>query len=118
MASQICRINVLAAASLTNSKAVIIALGSVLVLQVPSTSALFFFRVKAVYYNNKIVTIFFGVLWLSMSALCFLFPQAVSATRIGTTQTLCIITRIAPYVSAPIFVHVAFDTLVFFAISF
>jgi hypothetical protein len=31
---------------------------------------------------------------------------------------MCIITRIAPYVSIPILVHAAFDTLVFLAISF
>jgi hypothetical protein len=37
---------------------------------------------------------------------------------IGTTQTLCVAIRVAHYISVPIIMHAAFDTLVFFAISF
>jgi hypothetical protein len=84
---------------------------------ISSAAALFFLRVRAVYYNSKIITIFFGVLWLSLFGLCFLLPLNASAGQIGTTQ-MCIITRITPYVSIPILMHAAFDTLVFFAISF
>ena len=102
---------------LAHCHATTLALGSILMLVIPSTSALFFFRVRAVYYNNKIITIFFGVLWLSLVGLSFLIPQATSATHIGTTKR-CIVTRITPYVSIPVLIHATFDTLVFLAISF
>jgi hypothetical protein len=102
---------------LAHCHTVTLILGGLLILVVPSAAALFFLQVRAVYYNNKIITIFFGVLWLSLFGLCFLLPLNASAAHIGTTK-MCIVTRITPYISIPILMHAAFDTLVFFAIFF
>jgi hypothetical protein len=93
-----------------------VALGSLVILAAPSTSALFFFRVRAIYYNNKIITVFFGVFWLSLLGVCFLLPESISAAHIGTTKK-CIITGITRYVSITVLAHAAFDTLVFLTIS-
>ena len=109
--------NALPVAPVAHCHAFTLALGSLIILVFPSTCALFFLRVRAVYCNGKLITIFFGVLWLVFFALCLLIPQSISAVHIGMTQT-CIVTKISPYVSAPIIMHVAFDTLVFFSISF
>jgi hypothetical protein len=83
---------------------------------VPSSSILFFFRVKAIYHNNKIVTAVFGFLWCSLFALSFLVPISVTGTHIGTTEE-CIITYIARRSSAPLVLNTIFDTAVFIAIS-
>jgi hypothetical protein len=87
-----------------------------LVVALPSSSALFFFRVKAVYCNNRIITVVFAVLWFALVGLSFTIPSSVKGRHIGTTQA-CIITYVAPVASAPIVLDAIFDTLVFIAIS-
>jgi hypothetical protein len=39
---------------------------------VPATSLLFFFRVKAVYNHSRVITAFFGILWLAIAGLTIL----------------------------------------------
>ena len=46
-------------------------------ISLPATSALFFFRVRAVYNDNKIVTVFFGALWFSVLVLSIFLMLAV-----------------------------------------
>ena len=97
--------------------ALVHAIGSSYVVAVPSTSALFYFRLKAVYCNNKIATIFFGSLWFSLFGLSFLIPlSGAKGVHIGTTRR-CINTEIPKYASTPLIFNAIFDTLVFFAIS-
>jgi hypothetical protein len=88
-------------------------IGGGLIVDVSSTSALFFFRVKAVYCNNRIITVFFGLLWFALFGLCFAIPFGVKVELIGQ---ICIITRVEHYALISLIVHVIFDTLVFLAI--
>jgi hypothetical protein len=96
--------------------AVIYGVGACFVIAVPSTYALFFFRVKAVYCNNKIITIFFGSLLVALFGLAFLVPLGAKGAHIGTTKR-CILTSVRSYVSAPVIFNAISDTLVFIAIS-
>jgi hypothetical protein len=72
--------------------------------------------VRAVYCNNRIITVFFGLLWLMLFGLCFVVLLAAKAVHIGPTQ-ICIIIRVEHYGAISLLVHVVFDTLVFLAIS-
>jgi hypothetical protein len=87
-----------------------------IILGVSSTSALFFIRVKAVYCNHRIITVFFGLLWLMLSGLYFVVPAAAKAVHIGPTQ-ICLMIRVEHYAAIPVLIQVVFDTLVFLAIS-
>jgi hypothetical protein len=52
--------------------------GSLLEIGVSATSLLFLFRVKAVYNNSRIITAFFGLLWLAITGLNTLIMLAIS----------------------------------------
>jgi hypothetical protein len=91
-------------------------IGCFFVIGVPSTSALFFFRVKAVYYWNKFITMFFGALLFALFGLSVLMPFTASGEHIGTTQ-ICITTKIEHFGALPLFLNSLMDTLVFIAIS-
>ncbi|KAI0789314.1 hypothetical protein C8Q75DRAFT_807408 [Abortiporus biennis] len=81
----------------------------------PLNSLLFFFRVKAVFNNNPIVVVLFGILWLATLG-CISAPFAVDGTSIGTTRS-CVSTSVQSYSSAGIIIVAVHDTLVFFAIT-
>src|SRR5262245_15695807 len=49
------------------------------ILLCPSSSALFFLRVKAVYGNNRIITALFGSLWVVLFGFCLALPVSVHA---------------------------------------
>jgi hypothetical protein len=104
------------AASVPHCDALTYAIGACFVIAVPSSSALFFFRVRAIYYNNSVITYFFGFLWASLLVLCFLVPIGVRNAHLGTTQR-CIVTHVDAYASAPLVLNAVFDTLIFVAIS-
>jgi hypothetical protein len=87
-----------------------------LVVALPSSSALFFFRVKGVYCNNRIITVIFGFLLFSLLGFSCVIIPAIKATHIGTTQR-CMVTSVAPYASAPIVLNAVIDTVIFIAIS-
>jgi hypothetical protein len=104
----------------------------------PATSLLFLIRVKAVYNNSRIVTIFFSFLWLCIVGLTlstlltvgisvgeyFLFfctmrlSDSCSADHIPYTQRCVDDVPNATYATVTIIVTAAFDTLVFLAISY
>jgi hypothetical protein len=86
------------------------------VLLYSSSSALFFIRLKAVYCNNRIITIFFGFLWFVLFGLFFLMPLSTKSMHIPTTQ-ICFIFQIEHYVALPFVAHFVFNNLVFIAIS-
>jgi hypothetical protein len=81
-----------------------------------SSSALFFLRVKAVYGNNRIITIFFGFLLLVLFGLCFLIPLSTKSMHLPTTQ-ICIIFQVEHYVAIPLGAHFVFNNLIFIAVS-
>jgi hypothetical protein len=91
-------------------------IGGCFVVAVPSTSALFFFRVRGVYGNSKIITAIFGFLLFALFGLSFLVPIAIRGETIGPTKR-CIDPQVHVYASAPVVLNAVIDTLVFVAIS-
>jgi hypothetical protein len=104
------------AAELPNCDTVMGIAGAFAIISVPSTYAMFFIRLRAVYNNNKIITIIFGFLLFSEFVLSFLGPVFARSMHIGPTQR-CINASDPQWVSVPILMSPIFDTLVFFAIS-
>ena len=86
------------------------------VLLFTSSSALFFLRVKAVYGNNRIITVFFGLLLLVLFGVCFLIPLSTKGKHLPTTQ-ICIVFQVEVYVAIPLIAHFVFNNLIFIAIS-
>jgi hypothetical protein len=111
------QINITVVAPVAKCNILMYAIGGCFVLALPSTSALFFFRVKAVYCNNKVITAFFAFLLIVLFGLSFLVPLALVVLHIGTTQR-CITTQVEKYAFAPAVLNLILDTLVFVAISF
>src|SRR5262245_14609684 len=104
------------AAPVHHCNAFIFATACCFAVAIPSTSALFFFRLKAVYCNDRIATGIFAFLLCALFGLCFMAPAAVKGRHIGTTQR-CIITEVGTRASMPLILNAFIDTLVFIAIS-
>lgn len=104
-----------------------------------STSFLFFVRVKAVCFESKVVTWFFGLAWVANFGISVSVPLAINgdvspsiinvfgfestqltiqspAKHIGPT-TRCIITAARYYASIALIVNTLFDTFIFLTIS-
>ncbi|KAF8207401.1 hypothetical protein K438DRAFT_1667965 [Mycena galopus ATCC 62051] len=86
-------------------------------IAIPSTSLLFFFRVRAIYGGARIVTIIFGLMWVVVLATCIVVPFATGGVNIGTTR-YCMISEDAPYSAIAGIAPAVFDTAVFIAISY
>ncbi|KAF8914439.1 hypothetical protein CPB84DRAFT_1669070 [Gymnopilus junonius] len=80
----------------------------------PTTSMLFFFRVRAMYAGNNWVIGFFFCLWLGVVAASITFIPGASASFIGPTG-YCFISNIARYVGSSSMIFAINDTLVFCA---
>jgi hypothetical protein len=58
----------------------------------PATSLLFFLRVRAVYNRSRIITTFFGILWLGIAGTSVLIMLGITGSeslfvfRIGTSR--------------------------------
>jgi hypothetical protein len=63
---------------ISNCKALTYVKGLCLEIGVPATSLLFLFRVMAVYDNSRVITVFFGLLWLAITGLNILILVGVS----------------------------------------
>jgi hypothetical protein len=109
-------IDVLVAVPVAHCNTLLYVVNGLLILAVASTTGLFFFRVRAVYANNKMITAIFGFLWFAIFGVCFLIPLSTKGMHLGTTQR-CIFTEIPHFISIPALMRCCFDTLVFFAIS-
>jgi len=83
----------------------------------PSTSLLFFVRVRALYYNNKFIVAFFFLSWLGVVAGCITPAISVHAIRIGISK-YCINEKLDGYVALGGLLPLINDTLVFCATSF
>ncbi|KAJ7749706.1 hypothetical protein B0H16DRAFT_1691816 [Mycena metata] len=92
-------------------------LDSLYPIAVPSTSLLFFFRVRAIYANSRPITIAFAVLWIIEVAACITIPFGTGGINIGPTR-YCTIDELAPYTSSASITPTVFDTAVFVAISY
>ncbi|KAJ7018993.1 hypothetical protein C8F04DRAFT_976246 [Mycena alexandri] len=86
-------------------------------LAIPSTSLLFFFRVRAVYCCSRTVTIVFGLMWLTVLGTSLLIPIVTRGVNIGPTR-YCSLGDLAPYVETIGLNPGLFDTAVFLAISY
>jgi len=84
----------------------------------PATSLLFLFRVKAVYNHSRIVTAFFGFLWLSIAGLSILLMVGINGSRIPYTRRCSQGVSNTTYTTIPLILTAVFDTLVFLAISY
>ncbi|KDR73194.1 hypothetical protein GALMADRAFT_724171 [Galerina marginata CBS 339.88] len=83
---------------------------------VPSTSLLFFFRIRAMYLGNNVVIVFFFFMWLAVIGGSLTPTQGLFGTNIGTTK-YCLNSHLEPYVAAACIIPFVNDTLVFCATS-
>lgn len=81
------------------------------------TSFLFLRRVQAVYAGNHFVWWIFGFLWFGIIAADVMLFLGTHSRHIPGTY-YCMLYGVKQYVSATSFIPAAFDTLVFFAISY
>ncbi|KAI0072256.1 hypothetical protein K474DRAFT_1605455 [Panus rudis PR-1116 ss-1] len=79
-------------------------------------SLLFFFRVRAVFNQTKIIIAFFALTWLATFGCAMTIPFSVDGVHIGTTKN-CVNSDVKPYASAGMIVIAVNDTLVVLAIS-
>ncbi|KAF8160238.1 hypothetical protein K438DRAFT_1619625 [Mycena galopus ATCC 62051] len=94
-----------------------IALGVIYTVAIPSTSLLFFFRVRAIYGRTRAVTVVFGLLWIAVLGTSTIVPIATRGVNIGPTR-YCITGEVADYAGAIGLAPGVFDTAVFLAISY
>ncbi|KAJ3500336.1 hypothetical protein NLJ89_g9846 [Agrocybe chaxingu] len=89
-------------------------------ISIPSTSLLFFFRVRAMYLSTGTqgtwVIRFFAFMWLAVLGGSIVSTPGVTASNIGTTE-YCINSGLKSYVSMSGIIPFANDTLVFLAIT-
>jgi hypothetical protein len=71
--------------------------------------------VHAVYGGQRLITCFFGFLWLCVVGAATLIPIGIDTTKI---ESLCTPSRFHSYVSAPGAFITVYDTSVFLAISY
>lgn len=85
-------------------------------IALPSTALLFYFRVCAMYDNNRTVSALFFVMWLGVVGGCVPSTIGVSGARIGPTE-YCISTTLKQYVAAGTIMSLIYDSAIFIAIS-
>jgi hypothetical protein len=86
------------------------------VAAVSLTSLLFFFRVRALFWDNKWIVAFFSILWLCTVAGSILAIFSVFEEGTNRTMHYCIIYG-SPFSSSAVVILAVNDTLVFFSIS-
>ena len=77
---------------------------------------LFFFRIRAVFYDTKSVVLFFAFLWVTVLGCSLAGPFGVKAVYLGEVES-CVDIFIAKFVSLGPIASWIYDTLVFIAIS-
>ena len=86
-------------------------------MAVSATALLFFFRVRAVFNQNKFIVAFFALMWLAVLAGCIMGAHGVTGSNIGTTD-YCMNVGIEGYIAPGGIIPLINDTLVFLAISY
>lgn len=94
----------------------LVVLGCCIAIATPATAFLFLLRIRAVFWDYRIVVVLFCVLWLGILGTGWIVPFSIRASNIGPTN-YCIDTDIESISSIVVMVNTAYDTLVFFAIS-
>jgi len=104
-------------AIIPNCNHLLIALGICYDLSMTAASFLFYMRVRAIYYNNRLVQLLFGFLWISVFGTAITVPFALSGGHIGPTR-YCIYSNVQSFVSASTIPSAVNDTLILFVISY
>jgi hypothetical protein len=81
------------------------------------TSLLFLLRVRAIYHSERIVVAFFVLFWLSVLGTSVIVPLGTGGAHIGTTSN-CINSYVGKDNITPLILNMAFNLLVFIAISY
>ncbi|KJA19460.1 hypothetical protein HYPSUDRAFT_44208 [Hypholoma sublateritium FD-334 SS-4] len=93
-----------------------------IVIAVSSTSLLFFWRVRAVYQDNRIVCGFFFLTWLAVSCACLLHTQVnvftLDVKKIEQAGRCFTIRNSSAYVTVSRLVSMTNDLLIFCAITY
>ncbi|EJD43639.1 hypothetical protein AURDEDRAFT_137862 [Auricularia subglabra TFB-10046 SS5] len=103
-------------AAVNDCQALQVGLGWCYFIAVPSTSFLFFLRLRAIFMDSRIVVGFFAFLWFSTLAGSMTVPFAVRGGHIGTTNR-CINVEVQSFSSAAPVTNTVHSTLVFIAVS-
>ncbi|KAJ7496551.1 hypothetical protein FB451DRAFT_197892 [Mycena latifolia] len=82
-----------------------------------ASAFLFFFRVRAIYSGDRLVTAIFGFLWLAVLGASITIPFGGSAIKLGHPAE-CVLAHGEAYLGAAGIILTVHDTLVFFAISY
>ncbi|KAF9044975.1 hypothetical protein BJ165DRAFT_1527917 [Panaeolus papilionaceus] len=88
-------------------------------IAISATSFLFFLRLKAIFHNNLIVVVIFGIMWTTVFITTFAFPTGMGGVLIQLSPIVqyCTVSETHRFVIAPNIMLLVYDTLVFFAIS-
>ncbi len=103
-------------ASVDNCQVLSRVIGWLTAAALPLNSLLFFFRVRAVFNQSRLIVTFFAFMWLAVVAGALSQPFGIDAAHIGTSHK-CITTVIQSYCSSGIIIATVNDTLSFIAIS-
>ncbi|KAJ7238946.1 hypothetical protein C8J57DRAFT_1193584 [Mycena rebaudengoi] len=95
-----------------------IAFNSFYPIAVSSSAFLFFFRVRAIHNNSRVVTVIFGVLWLAVLATSITVPVGVLGTSVGDPPQCLERVRHGEHGGSSGITIAIHDTIVFFAISY
>ncbi|KAF7335938.1 hypothetical protein MSAN_02307200 [Mycena sanguinolenta] len=104
-------------APIKNCSAFVAAVQICLILSQASTALLFFLRVTAVWYPNKIVYVVFSILWVAVLGAGVTVPLGVRAAHIGPTSQ-CILTALSANTEVAAIMPLINDTAVFLAITY
>lgn len=104
-------------AAIANCNLVLVTIGIFFIVAMPASSFLFYMRLRAIFYHNRIVQVIFAVLWLSVLGAAATVPFALKGQHIGPTQ-YCVNSEVQSYVSASAIASAINDTLVLLAISY
>ncbi|KAJ7773960.1 hypothetical protein B0H16DRAFT_115264 [Mycena metata] len=103
---------------LTACNAAFIAFNSFYPITVSSSAFLFFFRVRAIYNNSRVVTIIFGVLWLAVLATSITVPVSGRGGSAGDPPQCFSLARHGAHGGSSGITITIHDTIVYFAISY
>jgi hypothetical protein len=102
-----------AVGSVEDCSALQTAIGWCVAVAIPSNSLLFFFRIRAVFFTNRLIVAFFALIWASTLS-NIVVPFSINGTHIGPTK-LCVNSEAKSFSSVGIVASTVNDTLVFFA---
>ncbi|KZP12531.1 hypothetical protein FIBSPDRAFT_984897, partial [Athelia psychrophila] len=99
-----------------NCSAIFASIGGIATIANAAKSGLFFFRVRAVYSNSKLVTMFAGAGWLVVVVARAAVVHLVHTSPVGQTGS-CAISGFSSIAAVPLWLNCAYDTCIFVAIS-